>query len=247
MCHPHFLLEQFVFACLSAWSHAMKEINMYRDKNQTKYQFDPKTAASPASWITEAESAIRAGNSQRAYELSVTATQTEPNNPDAWYLRGSLAGGLEERVLCMNRLNELVPDHRDQHSLTFFALKDFLEREPFLAYRGETSKLYQATTAEGLTLSIPKRRAETISFPDRAPSRLTVAYNWLIFAVVGLLLAGLGTLIFAPLAAWAAVEAKQGNPSHADQVGAAVVLLVATLLFLIALFFVYLFVIHLRG
>jgi hypothetical protein len=220
---------------------------MYRDKNQAKYQLDTRATASTDSWIMEAEKAIRAGNSQRAYELSVKATQAEPNNPDAWYLRGSLAGGLEERVLCMNRLNELVPDHRDQHSLAFFALKDFLERDPFLAYRGETPKLYKATTAEGLTLSIPKRRAETIPFLDRPPDRLTVAYNWLVFAVLGLLLAGLGTLIFAPLAAWAAIEAKQGNPSHADHVGAAVVLLVATLLFFVGLFFVYLFVIHLRG
>ncbi len=220
---------------------------MYQNKNQMNHQFKTPTASSNNNWIAEAESAIRAGNSQRAYELSVKATQVEPNNPDAWYLRGSLAGGLEERVLCMNRLNELVPDHRDQHSLAFFALKDFLERDPFLAYRGETPKLYQATTAEGLTLNIPKRRAETIPFPDRAPSRLTAAYNWLFFAVVGLLLAGLGTLVFAPLAAWAAVEVRQNNSSHAERVGVAVVILIATLLFFLGLFFAYLFVMHLRG
>lgn len=220
---------------------------MYQNKNQINHHFNIQSTTSHDGWMTEAETAIRAGNSQRAYELSVKATQAEPHNPDAWYLRGSLAGGLEERVLCMNRLNELVPDHRDLHSLTFFALKDFLDRDPFLAYRGETPKLYQATTAEGLTLSIPKRRAETIPFPDRPPSRLTAAYNWLIFSGLGLLLAGLGTLVFAPLATMAALGVRRANPSHAERVGAAVVILIATLLFFAGLFFAYLFVIHLRG
>jgi hypothetical protein len=220
---------------------------MYRDQHQVKYPSDAKAAASSDNWITEAESAIREGNSQHAYELSVKATQAEPNNPDAWYLRGSLAGGLEERVLCMNRLNELVPEHRDQHSLAFFALKDFLERDPFLAYRGETPQLYRVANADGMILNIPKRRTETIPFPDRPPSRLTAAYNWLIFAVLGLTLAGLGTLVFAPLAVWAALEVKQNNSSHAEHVGVAVVILVSTLLFFLGLFFVYLFIMHLRG
>jgi hypothetical protein len=211
------------------------------------YQLNTNPPIVGDNWLAEAESAIRAGNSQHAYELSVKATQAEPNNPDAWYFRGSLAGGLEERVLCMNRLNELVPDHRDHHSLAFFALKEFLDRDPFLAYRGETSKLYHATNADGMILSIPKRRTETIPYPDSQPSPLTAAYHWLVFAVLGLMLAGLGTLIFAPLAAWAAFAAGQDTPSQSDRVGVAVVILAATLLFFIGLFFAYLFIIHLRG
>src|SRR5436190_17894045 len=175
---------------------------MFKGRNQMNYQVNTNPPVVSENWLSEAESAIRAGNSQRAYELSVKATQVEPNNPDAWYLRGSLAGGLEERVLCTNKLNELTPDHRDHHSLAFFALKDFLDRDPFLAYRGETPQLYHVANEDGMILSIPKRRTETIPYPDRPPGRLTVAYNWLTFAIVGLMLAGLGTLMFAPLAAW---------------------------------------------
>ena len=66
-------------------------------------------------------------------------------------------------------------------------------------------------------------------------------------SVLGLTLAGLGTLIFTPLAVWAALEVRQNNASHAERVGVAVVILISTLLFFLGLFFVYLFVIHLRG
>jgi hypothetical protein len=222
------------------------EMEMYQ-KISERVLSDIQSNTSVDNLLTDVESAIRNGDSQHAYELSLRATQAVPNNIEFWYLRASLATSLEERILCVNRLNEIAPEHRDKHNVAFFALKEFLDRDPFLAYREETEALYRVENADGMILSIPKRRAATTSYPDKKQDKLTAAYRWLTLAFLSLMFAGLGTLIFAPLAIWAALNANQSNGSHADEVGAVVVSLIAAILFFIGLMFSYLFVIHLTG
>jgi NADH:ubiquinone oxidoreductase subunit 2 (subunit N) len=73
------------------------------------------------------------------------------------------------------------------------------------------------------------------------------AYRWLTLAILGLLSAGVGTVIFAPLAALAAVRAQDSLQSHAERVGSTVILIVAFALFVIGVFFSILFVLHWLG
>ncbi len=208
---------------------------------------DTQLFTSAEELIVEAEEAIEKGLFRDAYELCLQATQAAPQNMEAWLLRAGLAASLDEKVLCVNRMNELGADLHDTHNVAFFALKEIIERDPFLAYMEETDGLYRVHNAERTILSIPKRRTVTTPYPTHEPDRLRNVHRWLMLAVFGLMLAGIGTLIFAPLAAWAALDARRSMPDRSGQVDSMVMLVIAGVLFVIGIFFAMLFIMHLAG
>jgi hypothetical protein len=219
---------------------------VFVQKNRENNLGDTKPNQRVSDLLFESERAIRDGNSQSAYELSLQATQAAPENIDAWLLRATLAGSLEERIICVNRLNELAPNFQDRHNVAFFALKEVLAQDPFLAYLEETGEFYRAINGDHV-LNIPKKRAPIDPFPPEKPhsSPLKAAYRLLTVAILGLLLAGIGTVVFAPLAAVAAIRAP--TRSRAEQIGSLIVFIVSLLLFLLGLFFSILFVLHWLG
>jgi hypothetical protein len=197
--------------------------------------------------IRNVEEAIRNGKSQLAYERSIQATQIAPDNAEAWLLRASLAPSLEERVLCVNRLNELEPNHPDKHHVAFYTLKEMLEKDPFLGYLEESEQLYHVVGPDHRVLSIPKKRAAAAPPPHLRKDQLAAAHRWLTFAFFGLMSAGILTLVFAPLAAWSAIHAGRTDHSDAGRVRSAVVVFSSTLFFVAGLFFTFLLVLHLIG
>jgi hypothetical protein len=220
---------------------------VYEKKNRENDIAYTKPYHRVSDLVSESEKAIREGNSQYAYELSLKATQTAPENIEAWLLRATLAPSLEERVICVNRLNELSPDHQDRYNVAFFALKELLDQNPFLAYLEETEDLYRVINADHMVLSIPKKRVAVNTSSPEQSGKLKTAYRCLVMAMLGLMLAGLGTLIFAPLAALAAIQAGQSSQSRSDWVSSTIVLILAALLFMIGSIFSFLFVLHWMG
>lgn len=208
-----------------------------------------QTNQSVTDLLSASEKAVREGNGELAYQLSLQATQIEPNNVDAWLMRATLAPTLDERLACVNHLNELAPNFRDRYNVAFFALKDLLDRNPFLRYLEETDDLYRVVNAERVVLSIPKKRAPADPPPSEQPQPgpLRAAYRWLMLAIAGLLVAGLGTVIFAPVAAFAAIRAHRTEESHAEHVRSTVIVVVAFGLFIIGFLFSLLFFLHFFG
>jgi len=190
---------------------------------------------------------MREGNRRDAYELCLKATLLDPQNVEAWWLRVNLAPSAEEKVMSVSRLNELAPNLQDRHYLSFFTIREVLERDPFLAYHDETDDLYRAVNAEQVMLSIPKQRALTDPFPPQRSSPLRAAYRWLALAFFGLLLAGLGSLVFAPLAALSARQARPFLQSRSEKVNANVIITLSLLVLLLGLNFAFLFLIHWLG
>ncbi|HSL46495.1 MAG TPA: hypothetical protein VK897_23885 [Anaerolineales bacterium] len=199
--------------------------------------------------LAESEKAIREGNKEQAYRLAVQATQVDSESIDAWLLRATLAPSLNERIICINRLNELAPGYQDRYNVAFFALKELLDRNPFLAYLEETDELYRVLNADRVVLTIPKKRALVNPSPPEQPQPgpLRAAYRWLLMSIIGLLSAGIATVIFAPLAAFAAIRAHHSLNSHAERVRSAVVLILAFVLFIIGVLFSILFILHWLG
>jgi hypothetical protein len=221
-------------------------VNVYVQKkrvNVLNAQHDQKVN----DLLSESERAIRAGNKQLAYELALRATEVAPNNVDAWFLRATLAPSLEERLISVNALNELNPDHHDRHHVAFFAVKEVLDKDPFLAYLEETDSLYRVINKKHMVLTVPKKRAVDDSAVLKRNSPLKAAYRLLTLAIFGLLLAGIGTLIFAPLAALAALGTGTSLRSRAERVSATLVVILSGVLFLLGLFLGYIFLIHLLG
>lgn len=196
--------------------------------------------------LLETEKASREGNHQHAYELSVQATHIAPENVEAWLLRLAVAPSFDERVACVNRLNELVPNYRDRYNLAYFTQKELLDRNPFLAYLEETDELYRVRNGNGTLVSIRKKRTAD-STPSELSSDVRAAYGWLILAIVGLLSAGIGTFIFAPLAALSAIQAGRRPHSQSDWVNSVIVLTLAIFFFLLGLIFIYLIWLHWFG
>jgi len=198
--------------------------------------------------VSEAQAALRKGRVHDAYALSLQATQVQPENGEAWLLRAGLAASLEEKVLCINRMNELGVRQDDRHHLAFFALKEVLERDPFLAYAEETQELYRVRNAEQTMLSIAKKRSFTPAYlAEGKIDSLTLSHRLLIFALLGLLLAGLGTLIFAPLAAWTALAGDRSELNHSARIDSLVVTFASAALFILGAFFSILFIMHWAG
>ena len=220
---------------------------MHVQKKHQKYLGETKPNHRVASLLSESERAIREGNARDAYELSLKATQSAPENIDAWLLRAALAPSLEEKIICINHLNEMGADGYDRHHIAFFTIKETLDNDPFLAYLEETDSLYRVLHGSHLVLSIPKKRSTVNSSPFEQPNPLKAAYRWLLMAMIGLMLAGLGTLIFAPLAVWSAFRAERSLESYADRVSSLIVLILSLILFLIGTFFSVLFLLHLTG
>jgi len=197
--------------------------------------------------LLEAEKTSREENTQYAYQLSVQATRVAPENIEAWLMRLALAPSFEERVICMNRLNELSPDYRDRYNLAYFTQKELVDRDPFLAYQEETDELYRVINGEHLPVSIRKKRAAANAALYEASHHLRVAYGWLVVAIAGLLLAGIGTLIGAPLAAVSAVQALQHPRSRSEWGNSLIVLFFAILLILVGAALLLLFALHWLG
>lgn len=218
-------------------------------QNNREHDVAQKSSLSVTDLIAESEKALRQGKKEHAYRVSVQATQIAPQNIEAWLLRATLAPSLNERIICVNRLNELAPNYQDRYNVAFFALKELLDKDPFLAYLEETDDLYRVINTERVVLSIPKKRAPVNPYPpeESNPGPLRSAYRWLALSIAGLLFAGVGTVIFAPIAALAALRAHRAVGSSSEQVRSTVVLILSFGLFIVGFLFSILFILHWLG
>jgi hypothetical protein len=222
---------------------------VYIEKKQNNVFVDQEPSAQINTLLAESEQALRGGDHQHAYQLSLLITQIAPETIDAWLLRATLAPSLEERVACVNQLNELAPGYQDRYNVAFYALKELLDEKPYLAYLEETAELYRVINADRVVLSIPKKRASVYPSPPEQSTAtpLSPAYRWLTMSIVGLLLAGIGTVIVAPLAVLAAIRAHHASRTRTEQVSSTVVLIVAFGLFMLGVIFSLLFLLHWFG
>lgn len=220
---------------------------MLEKENFERISVEGDTPQTLQGILDHVEEAVREGNPILAYERSLRATQVAPQDANAWFLRASLAPTLEERILCVNRLNELDPGHQDRHHIAFYTLKELLEINPCLAYLEESQDLYRVLRPDRQVLSIPKKRSDAGPPLYEIKDQLAAAKRWLTLAIVGLLSAGLLTLIFAPLAAWSAIFSGRSVNSRPVKVGSAILFLSSLALFIVGLFFSLLFAMHWVG
>ncbi len=124
-------------------------------------------------------------------------------------------------------------------------LRQLLAQDPFLLYLGETDEQYHVRNGAELELQVPKSRARPEPYPTPRPAWLQRAYRWLWLALFGLLLAGLGAMIFASLTALAALRLNFTPITRADRVRSLVALLLAGGLWLGGLLLAVIFLMHL--
>ena len=117
--------------------------------------------------------------------------------------------------------------------------------DPFLLYLDETGDVYHVRHGNGNALRVPKERNIPEPYPAGRPVLLQKAYRWLWMACLGLLLAGLGAMIFATLAAAAALALNHQPISRANRIRSMMVLLLAGGLWLGGLLLAVIMLVHL--
>ena len=188
--------------------------------------------------------AARRGERAHGYRLAASLTEGDPENLRAWLWRARLAPARAERLRCLSLVLERRPDHPGARRDLYEALWAELEADPFLDYDGETDHLYRVRTGDDTPVTVPKQRRPPEPFPPPAPGPLRPAWRWLRLALVGLLPAGLGAVLLAPVAAVAALRAGRRALSARDKKARRIALLLASLIWLAGLALAFLFFLH---
>jgi hypothetical protein len=166
--------------------------------------------------------------------------------PKVWLQRAQNATTLSEALVCLNQVYALDPQFNQARPISYRAFWRLLEADPFLAYQSETEQLYRVWSSMNLELVVPKSRATVEPYPPTTDKPLAPAYAWLRWTVAGLLLAGLGTLVLAPVTAVRALLIYYRQPlNRADQMRVLVILFLTAVLWLVAIFLTFLFALRL--
>jgi len=152
---------------------------------------------------------------------------------------------LEESVTALNQVLELNPENIVARQALYETMQQLLRKDAFLAYQGETDVIYKIRTLAEFQFIHPKDRAMAELFPPQSSPPARSAINWLGWSVVGLIPAGLGTLIIAPLAMISAIKLLRQPVELIDRRRAWIVISGAIVLWLIALVFFFILILHL--
>lgn len=152
---------------------------------------------------------------------------------------------LEESVTTLTKELELNPQNAAARQALYETMQQMLQKDAFLAYQNETNEHYIVSTIADFQIVHPKDRAMPELFPrlEQPPSQN--AMNWLGWSLLGLIPAGLGTLVCAPVAMFAAIKLLLQKNAISDRRRAWVVLGSVIVLWLIALVFVIILILHL--
>ncbi len=152
---------------------------------------------------------------------------------------------LEESLTGLNQELELNPENVTARQALYQTMQQMLRKDAFLAYQNETNDHYTIRTYADFQFVHPKDRAMPDIFPRLEQAPAQKAITWLGWSLVGLIPAGLGTMICAPLAMLAAIKILLQKNSLSERRRAWVVLGTSIVLWLIALLFLIILILHL--
>jgi hypothetical protein len=173
--------------------------------------------------------------------------QDRYTNKDSWLPCIKNARTKTERLDCLNKVQQERPNDPVVRAMIYQEVKEVVDRDPFLEYHAENTNAYRVIDRAQQVLIVPKERAVPESYPVRRPEPVRMAYRYLLYVALGLILSGLGAVIFAPFAWRYAFRAYRQTRSRADRVRAGVAAALVLALFALGLALTYLFWIHIRG
>ena len=194
--------------------------------------------------LAEARKAAKLGERTRAYRLSLETTRINPRDINAWLLRAETAASPEEVVICLNNVLAMDPTHAVARWHMYHTQRSLLEQEPYLVYLDETRELYHVQNGVALSMVVPKEHSITDPFPPPRPKPLQPAYRWLAWALLGLLPAGVGALVLAPIAAGSALLANLHPLSEADRLRSLIIMVSSAVIWVLAIMFSLLLAVH---
>lgn len=192
----------------------------------------------------QATVAARQAQSPQTHQQLVGVARQMPQNVDTWLRRADTAPTREERLLCLSAVLQFDPGHQVARQALQATLRDELEEDPFLAYGSEDERLYYIRTAANVPVTVAKERAIAEIYPPPTLSPMSLAERWLALAILGLVPAGLGALICAPVVAIYAWQRGRQLP-EAERRWRVILFIAATMIWLLGGLLTWLFILHL--
>jgi hypothetical protein len=203
-----------------------------------------QSSTSIAGLLEEAERFSDEGKREKAYRSSLEATNSAPDNPQAWYLRAHSAPSAEEKLMCLSRVCSLDPAFQDAEMELHSALQGLLQQDPSLTYIDESKDVYQVRSGSDLLLNVPKSRAFQELYLQRDPGPLQPAFVWLNLSLLALFLGGVGAFFLAPMAVMTAMRHRGYIANRHDKARLPVLVLISSVIWLLSIPLTVLFLIH---
>jgi hypothetical protein len=195
--------------------------------------------------LEQIKKAARQGQYEQAYELSHDLTTLAPENIEGWLYCAVLARDQEQAFFYLNQAVTLAPeDVRAQRGM-YEIMKYYMAHDPFLRYMEESGPTYHVLTGEGDAIIVPKDREAVTPYLSGEPTPLYPVFRWLKYALLGLPLAGLPTLICASVAWVFACRAIFQTLGTNNLRRAEAALIYASVLWVFGFFLSFLFLLHL--
>jgi hypothetical protein len=191
-------------------------------------------------YLAVAKDAISYGDILHAHDICDRLVTSDPSNATAWYLKAITAELTEERVDALNHALALDPTEADIRAAIYENARQLLEQDKFIAYLDETGDYYWVSTRSGIKFAYPKGHAA----PDLFPYPWQRIIRWLGWSIVGLLPAGIGTLVCGPMAIVSAVRFLAQPSNRLNRRRVWIALFLAAVLTLLACFLTAILIIH---
>ena len=117
----------------------------------------------------------------------------------------------------LERAVALVPDDPRVQSTVQLSLFDKLSSDAFLAYLAETDRRYVIAFRDARTFTVPKARNQPEQYPPTKRTEAERAMRMMWLLLLGLIPAGLGTIILSPVAIRHGIRALQRESQDPQQ------------------------------
>ncbi len=193
---------------------------------------------------------VRADPSLEDTKPSRKGTGNPSNDVDRQQLETLLrqartAGDSDQALQYLERAVAMVPDDPRVQSTVQLSLFDRLSSDAFVAYLAETDRRYVVAFRNARTFTVPKARNEPEQYPPARRTEAERAMRMMWWMILGLIPAGLVTIILSPLAISHGIRALQRESKDPQQHRMAwAAIITALLLGLLGVFFAALLLLH---
>ncbi len=194
--------------------------------------------------MREAREAARLGDQARAYQLGMKASGLAREDIAVWLFCAETAPSIEAAIDCLNQANALQPGNILANQTSYRIVKALLEQNPQLKYLDESELNYHVQSSGNFSLLIPKDRSARQAGPFIRQDCFRSSHRWLGLAAIGLLPAGLGALLFAPLAGLSALGVSFSPLSRSERIHGLVLVLLSAGLWLLGLLLGIILLVH---
>ncbi len=136
----------------------------------------------------------------RTREIYERAAHDDPNNPDVWLRLAYVAPDPRTALESIERAVDLNPDNPRVQAGLRYILFSRLKDDPFVEFLAETDKNYVVTLRNSRPVVIPKARAEEEVYPPPRLTEVQRAAGLVGWMALGIVPAGLGAFVLAPVA-----------------------------------------------